>query len=94
MTPKSNKVFFSRWIEILLFGAPCVLLIGLFAYVSSGKSVSLGQFELGRRADRQWSYKNGKIAAYSATGTLLRTGENYCLGPFRITRWKGDWKIK
>lgn len=94
MTPKSNKVFFSRWMEILLWVMPCVLLIGFFAYVSPGRSVSVGQFELRRRGDGLWSYKNERATSFSATGATLQTGEAYCIGPFRITRWKRDWKIK
>ena len=90
MTPKPNKVFFS----ILMLIVPCLVLIGFFAYVSSGRSVSVGQFELRRRDDGLWSYKSGKAASFSAAGTTLQTGEAYCIGPFRITHWRRDWKIK
>ena len=94
MTPKSNKAFFSRWIEILLWVVPCVLLAGFFAYVSSGKSVSVGQFDLRRRDDGLWSYRNGRAASFSANGAHFQSGETYCIGPFRITRWSREWEIE
>jgi hypothetical protein len=94
MSRKSNKDFFGRWIQTLLLVVVCLLPIGFSSYVCSGKSVSVGQFEVRHRDDGLWSYKNGKAVSFSASGATLQTGQTYCIGPFRITHWTRDWKIK
>ena len=94
MTPKSNNVFLSRWLELLLLAMLCLLPFGLFVYVCSGRPVSVGHFELKRRDDGLWSYRNGKAVSFSAFGATLQTGQTYSIGPLRITHWTRDWKIK
>jgi hypothetical protein len=94
MLPKPSKVFLRRrWIELLLLFVLCLLPIGLSVYLTSGRPVSVGQFVLSRRDDGLWSYKNGNVAAFSASGAILQTGRSYCIGPFCITHWRRDWKL-
>lgn len=94
MRSKSNEPLLGRVIASILLLLLCLLPIGLFICLSSGKPISVGAFELSRRVDGQWSYRGGKAATFSASGTSLQTGQSYSFGPFRITHWTREWKAK
>ena len=72
----------------------CIVALGFLACLDSAKPIVVGRFELNRRDDGLWSYREGKSIAFSASGKTLQTGQSYSLGPLQITRWTKDWSIK
>ena len=76
----------------LLLGTLLLFTAGSWVYVVSGRRISVGHLELARRSGSQWSYQKVKAVAFSSSGKTLRTGDSYCLGPFRVTHWR-DWRI-
>jgi hypothetical protein len=73
-----------------LLGVLCLLILGCSAYLGSARLVSVGQFQLESRNDGHWRYQKTKAVTFSASGSSLRTGDVYCIGPFRATHWR-DW---
>jgi hypothetical protein len=72
----------------------CIVAVGLLACVHSVKPIVVGRFELNRRDDGLWSYREGGAIAFSASGKTLQTGQSYSFGPFRVTRWTRDWRVQ
>jgi hypothetical protein len=76
-----------------MLGMLLLLIAGTSVYVVSGRRISVGHLELARRSGTQWGFQKEKAIAFSSSGKTLRTGESYCLGPFRVTHWR-DWSVE
>src|SRR5262245_10196921 len=89
MQTESDKSFAKRSMSpLLLLGLMCLIIVGVHTYLGWGRSISVGRFELNRRNDARWGYQSGKVAAFSPSGAIHRTGDSFSFGPFRVTHWR------
>src|SRR5215510_10239424 len=96
MQKEPAELFTRRLVSPLLtLELLCLFIFGFHAYLGLGQSVSVCHFDLSPGNDTRWGYDRQTVASFSPSGARLRTGDSFCIGPFRVTQWRDwrDWKV-